>query len=90
VGVAHTPSRRGCVRAAWGRTGRAARLGKPRAVAQFGRAPVSKTGGRGFESLPPCFRPTTVQASEPSGLPTTSPWTLFATWTLMSLKTFFL
>jgi hypothetical protein len=27
---------------------------EPRAVAQFGRAPVSKTGGRGFESLPPC------------------------------------
>src|ERR671915_164631 len=26
-----------------------------RAVAQLGRAPVSKTGGRGFESLPPCL-----------------------------------
>ncbi len=26
----------------------------PRAVAQFGRAPVSKTGGWGFESLLPC------------------------------------
>jgi hypothetical protein len=25
-----------------------------RAVAQFGRALVSKTSGRGFESLPPC------------------------------------
>jgi hypothetical protein len=25
-----------------------------RAVAQFGRAPVSKTGGWGFESLLPC------------------------------------
>ena len=26
----------------------------PRAVAQLGRATVSKTVGRGFESLPPC------------------------------------
>ena len=29
----------------------------PRAVAQFGRAPVSKTGGWGFESLLPCWSP---------------------------------
>ena len=27
---------------------------RPRAVAQFGRAPVSKTGGWGFKSLRPC------------------------------------
>ena len=36
------------------RNRRAPRLEPPRAVAQLGRAPVSKTGGRGFESLPPC------------------------------------
>ena len=35
----------------------------PRAVAQFGRAPVSKTGGWGFESLLPCstLKPTATR-----------------------------
>ena len=41
----------------FGRVGYPVGSGSPRArraVAQFGRAPVSKTGGWGFESLLPC------------------------------------
>jgi hypothetical protein len=35
-----------------------------RAVAQFGRALVSKTSGRGFESLPPCKTKVLLRAVE--------------------------
>jgi hypothetical protein len=39
---------------AWGRMGQLSIIGLCRGVAQFGRAAVSKTAGRGFESCHPC------------------------------------